>query len=750
MDAKLIKLPGEQIPRESLKIEKARELCAFLETGGYPYAKLGSSIRTADGREGVSLELGVEVGQEPVHDIRPAEPIAILFSATDDLYPDVLSLRGDFPQVPHLNLRETEFPRSLCLYEEPYSVVRLSWTPARFLERIRMWFRDTARGVLHREDQPLEPILQAEPRHLVIPSDLFLRGSEDAPEKLWFTLRHSSLASELIVAKRLDKATLQDRQRGLGYLATTFQTEPQTHGVIRRLPRNLLDVHDLMAAAGLDMLATLRDRMLTWSREEAPLNARLVLLAFFPKIRSAGKPPEVSDIWAFVTLSTIREIGAALGFWQALPNGQVGALIGTDVDRQKASSVEVFVMNPFFAANRYQAALLNGYAPVAMKITAIGVGALGSQVVTKLVRGGFGTWTLIDNDHLLSHNIARHELTESMVGLPKAFGMQMLGNNILEEDAIPEAIVADILRPKENQQQIEAAIKASELVLDLSASVPVARHLSALAIGPRRASAFLNSDATDVVLLAEDRERKVPLDCLEMQYYRGIISNPELTGHLEKGDINRVRYAQTCRDLTSTIPEELVGLHSAIVARAARTASENPSAAITVWRASTVLSVTSVTIVPSAIREFALGQWRLRTDDSLIDRLRSLRSDRLPNETGGVFVGSFDLERKIIYVVDTIPSPPDSTEWPVLYIRGCEGLPERIENIQEATLGMLQYVGEWHSHPDGCSTNPSNDDLKVFSWLTEHMTGDGLPAVMAIVGEAGGISWFVGTMVPGS
>ena len=134
-------------------------------------------------------------------------------------------------------------------------MVRLASTPARFLERIRMWFRDTARGVLHRDDQPLEPILLPEPRHLVIPSDLFLRGSKDAPEKLWFTLRHSSSASELLIAKRLDRVTLQERQRGLGYLATTFQTTPQTHGVIRRLPKHLLDVHDLMAAAGLDMLS---------------------------------------------------------------------------------------------------------------------------------------------------------------------------------------------------------------------------------------------------------------------------------------------------------------------------------------------------------------------------------------------------------------------------------------------------------------------------------------------------------------
>lgn len=750
MDAKLIDLPGERIPVESLKIAKARELCAFLENGGYPYGTLESTLGAPDGREGVLVRIAAEVGQEPVHDVRQIEPVAILFSAADDWYPEVLSLRSNFPQVPHLNLRDQEFPRSICLYEEAYPVVRLTWTPARFLERIRIWFRDTARGVLHREDQPLEPILLPEPRHLVIPSDLFSRGSEGAPEKLWFTLRHSSSASELVVAKRFDKITLQERQRGLGYLATTFETPPQTHGVIRRLPKNLLDVHDLMAVAGVDMLSILRDRMLTWGREEAPLSARLVLLAFFPKSRTANKPPEISDIWAFVTVETIRQIGATLGFWQVLSNGQVGALVGTDIDRQKASSVEVLVMNPSFALNRFQAALLNGYAPVTTQLTAVGVGALGSQVVAKLLRGGFGSWILIDNDHLLPHNLARHELTESLVGLPKVEGMHILGNNLLEEQAITGAIVADILKPHGKEEQIEAAIKASELILDLSASVPVARHLSALAIGPRRVSAFLNSDATDVVILAEDRERKIPLDCLEMQYYRAILSAPELTDHLAKPNISRVRYAQTCRDLTSTIPEELVGLHSAIVARAIRSVTDDPTASISVWRASPVLSVTTVKVVPSAVHEFTLGDWRIRTDDTVTERLRSLRRDRLPNETGGVFIGSFDLERKIIYIVDTIPSPPDSTEWPVLYIRGCEGLPERIESIQEATLGMLQYVGEWHSHPDGCSTNPSTDDLKVFSWLTEHMAGDGLPAVMAIAGEPAVIFWFVGSIVPAS
>jgi proteasome lid subunit RPN8/RPN11 len=517
--------------------------------------------------------------------------------------------------------------------------------------------------------------------------------------------------------------------------------------VIHRLPKSLLDVHDLMVATGMDLLSALRERMLTWSREDAPLGARLILIAFFPKARTAGKPPEVSDIWTFLTNQNIRQLGATLGFWQALATGQVAAFVGADIDRQRASTVDVLVLNPSFALNRPLAALVNGYEPSTMQITAVGVGALGSQTIAKLVRGGFGFWTLVDNDHLLPHNVARHELPECFVGFPKAIAMQMLGNNLIEDQVVSDAIVADILYPEgDKREHLEAAFRRADLILDFSASIPVARHLAASDLGPRRISAFLNFDASDLVLLAEDTERHFPLDCLEMQYYREIITRPELSDHLSKTNDKWVRYGQTCRDLTLIVSEDRVGLHSAIASNAIRRVVQNTNATICVWRTASDLSVRAFTSPPAIIREVAQGDWRIRTDDVLLRRVSELRTERLPNETGGILIGAFDLERKIAYVVDTIPSPPDSKEWPVLYIRGCQGLPERLQQIDKMTVGMLQYVGEWHSHPDCCSTSPSAEDRKVFEWLSEHMRIDGLPPMMAIVGEGGNVNWLLGSL----
>ena len=66
------------------------------------------------------------------------------------------------------------------------------------------------------------------------------------------------------------------------------------------------------------------------------------------------------------------------------------------------------------------AAQASGVEPVACKAVAVGVGALGSQIVMNLVKGGFGNWTVIDEDELMPHNLARHALPSWNVGAPKA------------------------------------------------------------------------------------------------------------------------------------------------------------------------------------------------------------------------------------------------------------------------------------------------------------------------------------------
>jgi hypothetical protein len=284
--------------------------------------------------------------------------------------------------------------------------------------------------------------------------------------------------------------------------------------------------------------------------------------------------------------------------------------------------------------------------------------------------------------------------------------------------------------------ETDEALAQAETILDFSASLPTARHLAIdRAIPGRRASFFLSPSGNDLVALVEDLERRVTLDVLEMQYYRELIPNPVFARHLERPG-ERYRYGGSCRDVTSRLPQHLVALHAAMASRLIEAIDSDPAPSIRIIRSNPVdFSVSTHLCAPTPAVHAQAGTWRIRTDESFVEMLRGLRNGKLPRETGGVLLGTIDFERRIVYLVDTIASPEDSVEWPTVYIRGCEGLRDRIVGIEEATAGMIGYVGEWHSHPARCSAIPSGEDRVAFGTLSAELAADGLPAIMLIVAE---------------
>jgi proteasome lid subunit RPN8/RPN11 len=353
----------------------------------------------------------------------------------------------------------------------------------------------------------------------------------------------------------------------------------------------------------------------------------------------------------------------------------------------------------------------------------------------------------VDSDILLPHNTVRHELDRWAIGMPKAEALALDLHQTLDERDLAGWTSADILRPKEHAEEIANEVSKADLILDFAAEIPVSRHLvHDLESSARRLAVFLNPTGTDLVLLSEDADRSISLDCVEMQYYRAVAFDDKLTEHLLPPE-GRIRYARSCRDVSSTIPADLVTMHSSIGARGIRAAVQSEDAAIRVWRADDKTSeVQLIEVSPTACHRQTIGEWTLIVNEQLIKQLTQLREEKLPVETGGVLIGSYDLVRKILYVVDTVPSPPDSEEWPTLYIRGSQGLFRQVQLISQKTNSQLEYVGEWHSHPNGCSCLPSEDDLKVFSWLTTNMDDAGLPALMAIAGQRGH-AWYLGQML---
>lgn len=741
MNDEFCKIDGEVVSTDDLEILKAKEFANAVKAA--TYAHFIECKRTDSNSEIIVFNAEVQIGQKTVHAIRSLERIAVEFDGSDAAMPEVLALRCDFPSVPHLNLGLKEFPRSLCVTEQQYSEWNLRWTGPEFVENIRHWLAETAKGTLHDEDQPLEPLLWGTADIIILPSDLFMKGSFSEP--LSIPVVRNVNKRRIFVTERPE--FIDEDQNPLEYVATAFMSEPLTHGIISKVPADLYELHQFLEHGNLDLLKELRELLGNWRNEPRAreiLNAKLILIVALPKTRHINTLPETTEWKAFLILKSIGEIAAEITPSVSYAGYNI-PLIGQS---EKGDEVSIHMLNPVFSLSREEAARLNGLSSrYERKIAAVGLGALGSQIFMNLVRAGYGEWILIDKDFLLPHNLARHTLPGVSIGGAKSHWMREFANSTIDGAPIANSIVADVLNSSESQetlQKIKEAFINAEIILDASASVPVARHLvHDVDSSARRISVFLNPEGTDVTVLAEDVERETTLDSLEMQYYRHLINEKCLEGHLKRND-ERIRYATSCRDVSSTIPQDFVALKAAICSRTIQQLTSNEQGFLSIWRTDEdQINVQRYSFSVRNAVKCKMGNWTLCTDDGFIDKVHDARKKKLPNETGGVLIGSYDMQRKIVYVVDFLLSPPDSEEWPTHYIRGCQGLRSEIKKIEKVTENQLNYVGEWHSHPPNCSVKPSQDDLQAFEWLSNHMAKDGLPPLILIVGDPGKYEFYL-------
>lgn len=734
---------GIIVAPSDLAVPRAFAVAELLDRGRLPFVGLVECFRhttiAGEKTETVVVDVEIERPQRRVNDIHRTERIAATFHEADNRYPEVESLRPDFPPVPHINLRPREFPRSLCLYDEPWSQIALRWTPTAFIEQIRFWLSETAKGSLHQDDQPLEPLLFGSGYRIILPSSFYDDDSHGDHQELRIVPAHGGDNCRVFIAVK------GAGEEGLPFLALSLIAQPQMHGAIRHTPRNLRELEDFLRTAGVSLIDVLKTKLADWNKEEL-LDKKVLFTIAFPLMRAGAATVESTDIWMFLTTKSVAEVGVGVGHWEKTEHG-----LGRSLSHDPAAdgrSIPLEIMSPHLDLSRNRAAAASGFASDDRPAVAIGAGALGSQVLRLLAQSGFGTWCVIDEDVVLPHNLARHSLDGSSIGFPKAAGVAIQLRQFYEEEGPPKFVEVDVLNPGSRKDETEAQIESASLILDMAASIPVSRYLAHDAPGSgRRIGMFLNPQGNDLVQLAEDTARNLRLDCLEMQYYRALWHTSELHDHLAQPP-GRLRYARSCRDVSMTMPNHSVSMHAAIGSKAVRQVMEDDAASIRIWHSNPeTMDVRWFEVTPVPVYHNTYGPWTLVVDDYVQTRIAELRQAKLPAETGGVLIGAYDLERKIVYVVDTISSPADSEEWPTLYIRGKKGLADEVNRISTITDGQLEYIGEWHSHPDGCRCTPSDDDMKVFSWLTENMDDAGLPALMAIAGEGSVVAWYLGMML---
>lgn len=728
-------IEGKDISSEELTIPKAVEALGIVTKSNF--CTLEKVLLMDNGNETIVFTSENEVPQFPKNDIRKKERIGIEFSKSDSNLPKIWALRKSFPLIPHINLEINEYPRSLCLYDVSYDELKINWTGFRLIERIREWLKLSALGNLHQNDQPLEPLLIANEGNIILP--IGLKNGDKL--NVYCTSQEPNGSINLIATK--------NNYPFLTHHPVHFEVilgQPQNHGVIRHIPRNILELSNFLLSAGIDLKDYLSKLVSTQKDIDADLNNKIIFIFYLPKKRNEEDTVYSWDAYGVYVFDTIAELGLKLGILEKFGSQLVKLFNVGKASDSVFEELKVGILKPHFEFNKEMARRLNGRKETDdPKIVAIGLGAIGSEIFMNCIRAGYGKWVLIDDDIFLPHNMARHALGYFDVGIQKVERLEHKANQILGENA-SKAIVANIIKDNSNET-ISAAFDDADIILDMTASTAATKSIAKInKTKARIVSIFLNPSGSDLVVLAEDILKANKIASIEVQYYRALLYLDGFEKHLHK-EQEPIRYSTSCRDLSSTISQDDIAHHSAIASKFIKRLNSKKNASICIWTSDdSCITTDRVDVKVFDTVEIAIGDWTVIYDKWLIEKIYSARSKKLPNETGGILIGCHNMEEKKVYAVDTILSPGDSIEYPTAYIRGIKDVRSNLDIIENRTAGALSYIGEWHSHPEGCSSKPSQDDRTLFKWLKKHMEDENLPPLMLIAGANDDFTFYLNSI----
>ncbi|ABM39639.1 ThiF family adenylyltransferase [Polaromonas naphthalenivorans] len=663
------------------------------------------------------------------------ERLALCVSDDPKQLIEVLAMRKDFPVLMHQNQGILDAPASLCLYFESVAAVMRTWTPQSFLRRIQWWLEKSARGELHPTDQPVEHLFFATRYELVLPWNLS-------------TLRKSA-EHRFVIARGPERpdagftcfleAVPKDAAVKTGTAAPIeLVLQPILHGFVERDPATLGQLADILSRRGIDLLPYLR----------AALQARVgakgvvasaddkctVILLHIPICRTEGAEPVGVTHRAFLLLAGGLELGVAVGALFVLDKkyfsatGLIGAQPATEWRSQPVLPMAVLSQNDAAAARKQSGITEEGPAGAL-----VGAGSLGSAILNFWGRAGWGSWTVIDKDHIKPHNLSRHVAYAQHIGYPKATVVADLHAAAMHGASEITPLNADASDFKPGA--VTDALSSVKLVVDASTTLEYPRAASMVDGFARHFSVFVTPTGNAGILLAEDAQRLLRLRTLEAQYYRALIQENWGRNHLTD-NTGSFWSGASCRDISVVIPYSRIMGQASTLAEQIPLAAAQDGAMIRVWQRDPVRGTVEVHDVPVATeRRMQLGEFDLFVDASVELQLRDLRTKGFPNETGGVLIGYYDFNVSAVIVVAALPAPPDSKSSPGSFERGIAGLAETVTEASRRTAGVVGYIGEWHSHPPGHSASPSRDDLVQLVHLALGMADDGLPAVQLIVGE---------------
>ncbi|WP_051264079.1 ThiF family adenylyltransferase [Teredinibacter turnerae] len=676
-----------------------------------------------------------EVPPNNAFDLFYRERVAIIIHESSEKLVEVLALRKNFPTLMHQNLSAKGSPKNLCLYFEPPKSVLRSWTPQRFLRRIQWWIEKSAAGDIHASDQPVEQPFFTPLHELILPRDFdFLKQNKE----IYLSVKEGRMSGGLTFFVNFAGEAEIKQKNPVHFI--DLQLPISKHGSIADVPGTLLGLVEVLNEKGIDFLKLLQDRIRdivgAGIKDDEKKNMHFLFLLNVPVSRDQSLEFDKIHRYAFFCDRNLQQFGLDVGALITNAGSSYsseGVIGGIEVDQGSLLRINLDWVEVLTTKNSEDFRNQSGIHAAGPKGVLIGAGALGSTILNIWSRMGWGKWSVVDKDHIRPHNLSRHTAFNIHLGENKANIVSHLHELVVGDSNRIDPLVADAT-DFSNVNLIEK-IKSSDVLIDCSTTLEYPRAASDQDEFPRQISVFVTPDGCSTVLLAEDKQRQITLRSLEAQYYRALIEYGWGKDHLV-GNLGDFWSGASCRDISVVMPYSSITSASSILSEQIPLCIESDQAAMRIWsRDRETSEIKLFKLNPSKEKTLEFGQYKLFFDEELERKLKIMREACLPEETGGVLLGYYDLNLNTVAIVDAMPAPVDSVSGREKFIRGKMGVLDSVVEAGKRTANIVQYIGEWHSHPSGYSSNPSGDDIAQLITLARGMKEEGLPAVQLIVGD---------------
>ena len=669
-------------------------------------AAIKSCRRKSDGSEVIIMTLSrLEIPEEPEYAIQLSEDVAVRCLKEDINMPEVYAVRKDFPiGLPHSNVMPFAHPVSLCISDVLFADIKPQFNAYDFINLIIRWFNLNSIGELHEKDRPLEVFFQYH-------NFCGLRNSLPTTSPFYGLYKKSEPQASTLEFVDKNKAN---------YDVFPIVTAMNISKNLAYLPKNIGKLTPITSLSGKSVPQELLDAICNTSGKSTFCFSVLLMVQLR---RESQKEMERLDVAFIRTKESICDTIRRKRYMKEDKFKTWFESVPIEID--------MLIDYPSKCVNRLQ----NGKENLCDNVTFVGTGTLGANIIDHFVREGIvSNIKIVDYDFYHSHNVSRHVLPPKDIMQLKAKAIKQHYTGIDGVKIYPINKNALSLQAHE----MEYAFVNTDLIIDVSTSIAVERMLADKQEykGVRKCCAFLNPKGSDIVLFMEDNQQIQRLDLLEMSYLYNILTSNELSKHLDTSEQRRTNNF-SCRSESNILDYDNIVMLSSVISQQIQRAYKSPNSFLGIWR---------VNVEDSTIQKFNLKvlSWKykningitVRYSSELVNRIENLKNNDLSKETGGCLFGCYDKTLASIYVFYGHPAPMDSKCSRSFFERGCQGMVNILQEIDEKTFHQVRYLGEWHTHPHGCCS-PSNTDKEQFKKMSNLLKQEDLPFVQFISGDDG-------------